>query len=50
MVKYVSKYEYERDKYEYLGWIGIIKILTFGKVDLSDAIDEIMEEYVIIDN
>ena len=48
MVDYVTKRQYMREEAEYLAWAKIIKTLTFGKLDLSDAVDEIMKDKVII--
>ena len=49
MVQYVTKRQYMREEAEYLAWCKIIQLLTFGRVDLSDTVDELMEDKVIID-
>ena len=48
MVKYVTKQQYQREEAEYMAWVMIIKTLTFGKVDFSKEVEELMSDKVII--
>ena len=48
MVQYVTKRQYIKEEEKYLAWCKIIQRLTFGRLDLSDAVDEIMKDKIII--
>ena len=45
----MSKKQYEVERANYESWVFIIKVLTFGKLDLSDAVDEIFKDVEIVD-
>ena len=49
IMKLMSKKQYELERMEYESWVALIKFITFGKLDLSDAVDEIFKDVVIVD-
>lgn len=46
---FMTKKQYEIEKANYESWVSIIKCLTFGKLDLSDAVEDIFKDVEIID-
>ena len=48
-MKMMSKRNYEIQRREYDGWVEFIKWITFGKIDLSENVDEIFKDVIIVD-
>ena len=48
-MKYISKRNYEITRNQYLSWVKFIRFITFGKVDLTEAMEEVLSEFVVLD-
>ena len=44
----ITKEMYDIEKAQYQSWVSIIKFLTFGKVDLTEQMNEILSEFVVV--
>ena len=48
LVKYVTKAMYMREKREYEGWAKLIKFLSFGRLNVDDIVEDLLNELVIV--